>query len=158
MGPIFPIVTLGFALFFSAIPLPLGHQHWMPAWLSLVAFWLVLHQPRYMTVLIAWAVGLVFDLILGAPLSSSAFGLAVAVYLAGLFRLRLRHLAIAQQLVACGAFVLVALQIALLIRVMVGLQAHPMPILITVLTSVSCWPVLALGLSSIARRINGEAL
>ena len=119
---------------------------------------LVLHQPRYMTVLIAWGVGLVFDLILGAPLSSSAFGLAVAVYLAGLFRLRLRHLAIAQQLVACGAFVLVALQIALLIRVMVGLQAHPMPILITVLTSVACWPVLALGLSSIARRINGEAL
>ena len=61
MGPIFPIVTLGFALFLSAIPLPMGHQHWMPAWLSLVAFWLVLHQPRYMTVLIAWVVGLVFD-------------------------------------------------------------------------------------------------
>ena len=158
MGPIFPIVTLGLALFLSAIQLPMGHQHWMPAWLALVAFWMVLHQPRHMTVWVAWAVGLVFDLILGAPMSSSAFGLAVAVYLAGLFRLRLRHLAIAQQLVACGAFVLVALQVGLLIRLMVGLQANPVPILITVLTSVACWPVLALGLSGIARRINGEAL
>ena len=82
----------------------------------------------------------------------------MAVYLAGLFRLRLRHLAIAQQLVACGAFVLVALQIGLLIRVMVGLQANPVPILLTVLMSVACWPVLALGLSGIARRLTGEAL
>lgn len=158
MGPVFPILTLGLALFISAIPLPMGHQHWMPAWLSLVAFWLVLHQPRYMTVLTAWAVGLVFDLILGAPLSSSAFGLAVAVYLAGLFRLRLRHLAIAQQLVACGAFVLVALQISLFVRVVAGYQVNPILILITVLVSVACWPMLALGLSGIARRINKEAI
>ena len=67
-------------------------------------------------------------------------------------------LAIAQQLVACGAFVLVALQIALLIQVMVGLQAHPRTYFDYGTDERGLLAGLALGLSGIARRLTGEAL
>ena len=158
MTPLFPIGVLIVAWFLSAIPLPFEYQIYWPLWLALSAFWFALYAPRFMGVVIAWFLGLSLDLLLGAPLASYAFGLALSVYLAGLFRLRLRHLTWSQQILMAAAFCWITLQGAVWVRWLSGGQGNPLLSTVTACVSGLVWPLVSLSLNRIARRFSVESV
>lgn len=156
MTPLFPLGVLVVTWFLAAVPLPFDYQIYWPQWVPLAALWFALYAPRFMGVVLAWVVGLSLDLLLGAPLASFGFGLALAVYLAGLFRMRLRHMTLPQQILIAILFCWVTLQAAVWVRWLGGGSGNPLLSTITAVVSGLCWPLVSLCLSYMARRVSPE--
>ena len=152
MSPLFPAGVLIASWFLAAVALPSHLQIYWPHWFALGALWFVLHAPNYLGVLIAWFVGLSVDLLTGAPLASNAFGLALAVHLAGLFRRRIQHLSWSQQMISAIVFCWIALQGAVWMRWLAGSEVNPAMSILTALVSGLLWPIYSICLRKLLSR------
>lgn len=141
MTPLFPLGVLLATLFLSAVSLP---QEWLvywPHWMALACFWLVLYAPTWINVVTAWLLGVVLDLLVGTPLASHGFGLALAVYLLSLFHRRVRHLTVIQQVVVVIGFCWVAIQAAVWVRWLTGGTVNPLYSVLTSIVTGLVWPL-----------------
>lgn len=152
MTLLFPVGVLVASWFLAAVALPPHLQFYWPHWIALGALWFVLHAPNYAGVMIAWCVGLSLDLLTGAPLASNAFGLALAVHLAGLFRRRIQHLSWSQQIVVAVVFCWIALQGAVWMRWLVGQEVNPLMSIPISLVSGAIWPLYSSALKRLLAR------
>lgn len=140
MTPLFPIGVLLVTLLLSAVSLP---QEWLiywPHWMGLACFWFVLYAPTWMNVVTAWVLGVVLDLLVGTPLASHGFGLAVAVYILSLVHRRVRHLTLLQQMLMVACFCWVAIQASVWVRWLTGGTVNPLYSVLTSLVTGCLWP------------------
>ena len=75
-------VPLGAALLLSVVPLPQALGLWQPPWLAVAVIWLVLSAPQDARLIVAAGVGLLQDLLVGAPLGLHALAATFLAFLA----------------------------------------------------------------------------
>ncbi len=75
-------VPLGAALLLSVVPLPQALGFWQPPWLAVAVIWLVLSAPQDARLIVAAGVGLLQDLLVGAPLGLHALAATFLAFLA----------------------------------------------------------------------------
>ena len=136
------IVSLTFmsAMLLMIVPLPNWAIWARPEWVFLVLMFWIMEYPEQVGVGVAWAVGLLMDLLTGTILGLHAFVFTLITYLVIKFHPQLRNFPLWQQ--SLMIFVLAMLNLALqywilgLIGTSPGTWAYWLP----ALTSINIWP------------------
>src|SRR3990167_5296711 len=100
------IMTLILALVLALLPMPDWTVWLRPAWVLMVLIYWAIHVPFKVSVGVAWLMGLVMDLLMGALLGEHALAFSIAVYFVSRMYMRLRMYPLMQQGMSVFAFVL----------------------------------------------------
>lgn len=92
-------LTLLLALCLQVMPLADGWQIWRPDWLGLMLIYWCMKAPRRVGVFHGFALGILLDLIEGAPLGQNALLLSLLAFLCALVYPRFRAYSLLQQAV-----------------------------------------------------------
>ncbi|MGK0499870.1 MAG: rod shape-determining protein MreD [Oceanicoccus sp.] len=145
------VVTLVLALLLAIVPLPTWAQWGRPEWVAMVLLYWVIALPEKVGITVAWFVGLIQDVVVGAPIGQHAFALAILAYLALILYQRLRMYTPVQQ--AAVIFVLIGLNQMLghWIQTISGTMSPNLLFLLPALVSALLWPILAVFLRLLRR-------
>lgn len=147
--------TLGFALCLQVMPMAEGWQVWRPEWLGLMLLYWCMHQPQRVGVFHGFVLGLLLDLIEGAPLGQNALTLSLLAFLGALVYPRFRTYSLVQQ----ALLILVLLGLSQLVeqwlRTLFGPFSIHLSILLPSLTAAALWPWLATLFQALRRRQGG---
>ena len=140
------------ALMLTALPMPAWAALWRPAWVALVLIYWCMAGPAYAGVVMAWALGLFMDVLVGSLLGQHALALGIVAFVAHRFHRQVRVLPIWQQ--GVSVFGLVFIYQALILWI-TGIQG--MPILAAAywsspLVSMLLWPWVYIVLRDVRRR------
>lgn len=97
LGVFLFLVSLALALVLEVAPLPEVMQGWRPLWLALVMSFWALEASRGGSLLLAWLVGLLQDVLYGSLLGLHAFFLVIVVFAVLRVQRRLRMFPVWQQ-------------------------------------------------------------
>lgn len=97
LGVFLFLVSLALALVLEVAPLPEAMQGWRPLWLALVMSFWALENSRGGSLLLAWLVGLLQDVLYGSLLGLHAFFLVIVVFAILRVQRRLRMFPVWQQ-------------------------------------------------------------
>lgn len=149
-------VGIALALLLMLVPLPGAIQPLKPYWPALVLVYWTLESNDRVGVGLAFAVGIVADLLNGALLGDQALRLAVLVFIVLHFRSRLRFFPMWQQAMAVWLLLLNNHVLQALIRAFAG--APPMPALSWAAPAVGAavWPFVFLLFDDINTRLRGK--
>jgi rod shape-determining protein MreD len=89
--------TLLLALCLQVMPMAEGWQVWRPDWLGLMLIYWCMKAPLRVGVLHGFVLGLLLDLIVGAPLGQNALLLSLLAFLSALVYPRFRAYSLVQQ-------------------------------------------------------------
>lgn len=136
-------LSVAIALLLNIVPLPLWAQWGRPEFVALVLLYWIIALPERVGIVIAWSVGLLQDIVEGAPLGQNALALAVLAYLALLLYQRLRMYTPLQQ--AGVIFVLVGLNQLLCnwVQTLTGTVSPNLLFLLPAMVSALLWPLLS---------------
>ena len=113
-------VSLLLALLLGLVPLPGLLQPLRPYWLALVlAYWL-LEEPEQIGLGVAFALGVLADLMFGGLLGEQAMRLVVMAFILDRFRARMRFFPLSQQALVIGVLLLNDRVISAAIHVVMG--------------------------------------
>ena len=112
------------AFLLQLMPLPPGAEPFKPYWLGLVVVYWAIEAPERMGLGLAFALGLVGDLLVGELLGEQAMRLVVIAFIVLRFRSRLRFFPLGQQALAVLALLLNDRVVMLMVR---GFSGAPMP-------------------------------
>lgn len=145
------IATLLAAAILAVLPLGRSLAWWRPEWLLLVLVYWAIALPHRVGLFTALVVGLVLDVMDGAPIGQHMLSLGVVVTLARLMYQRLRVFTPAQQ--ASVLFILVGLHqlIGQWLLGFQGVRAEGFAFLIPALSSALFWPPVMLVLRGLRR-------
>lgn len=137
------VFSLIVAQLLNILPLPLWAQWGRPELVALVLIYWVIALPERVGITLAWVVGLVQDIVEGAPLGQNALALAILAYLALLLYQRLRMFTPLQQ--AGVIFMLVGLNQLLCnwVQTLTGTVSPNLLFLMPALISALIWPLLS---------------
>ncbi len=133
-------LSLVIALLLTALPLPNWAQGWRPAWVAITLTYWCLAMPERVGVFLAFAVGLVLDVLQGSILGQHALGLATVGYLAVLYHQRIRVFPLVQQSLVVGSIVFLYLGGMNLIYNLLGSRHYGLDHLLGAVTSACLWP------------------
>ena len=136
------LLTLLCAAVLAILPLTRSLSWWRPEWMLLALVYWTMALPHRVGLVTALAVGLLVDVIEGAPIGQNMAALAVVVTLTSLMYQRLRVFTLFQQ--AAVIFVLAGIH-QLIIQWLQGLQGLAMSgfsFLLPALTSALLWPLI----------------
>jgi len=132
--------SLLFGLIFAILPLPPGVGPARPFLLAmLLAYW-VMEAPNLIGLGIAFAIGLLADLVAATPLGEQALRLVVLAFLVQRFRARLRFFPLWQQALAIGLMLLNDRVIATLLHLVMGDGLPPWSSWLSPLLGMMIWP------------------
>ena len=118
-------VSLLLALLLGLVPLPGLLQPLRPYWLALVlAYWL-LEEPEHIGLGVAFALGVLADLMFGGLLGEQAMRLVVMAFILDRFRARMRFFPLSQQALAIGGLLVNDRVVSAVIHVVLGAPQHP---------------------------------
>ena len=118
-------VSLLLALLLGLVPMPGMLQPLRPYWLALVlAYWL-LEEPEQFGLGVAFALGIVADLVFGGLLGEQALRLVVMAFILDRFRARMRFFPLSQQALVIGVLLLNDRVISAAIHVVMGAPQLP---------------------------------
>jgi rod shape-determining protein MreD len=140
------IMTLAAAILLTLIPLPPLLKILWPYWVALVMIYWCLETQDMVTLGLAFATGLVLDLLTASLLGLHALSLVILVYLVTRFRARIRFFPVWQQALSVLALLLNDRIILLWI---ISLRGEPLPSLefwLPPITGTLIWPGLFLSL------------
>ncbi|GEN23931.1 rod shape-determining protein MreD [Halomonas cupida] len=148
--------TLLFALCLQVMPMAEGWQVWRPDWLGLMLLYWCMHQPERVGVFHGFVLGLLLDLIEGAPLGQNALTLSLLAFLSALVYPRFRTYSLVQQAVLI--FVLLGLSqlVEQWLRTLFGPFSMHLSFLLPSLIGAALWPWLATLFQALRRRPTGE--
>ncbi|WP_394172769.1 rod shape-determining protein MreD [Thalassotalea litorea] len=147
-------ITIFISLIFSIIPLPIALDAYRPNWALLVLCYWSMALPNRVSVLTAWFVGLLLDVLLGSVLGINAFALAMVVYVMANNYQAIRNFSLWQQSLIIGLLTaLYHLLIFWVQRFVFGVD-FSMTYLIPVITSAILWWVIFLLLRKIRRQFK----
>lgn len=144
-------LTLVLALWLSIVPLPLWAQWGRPQMVAMVLLFWIIAMPERVGIGVAWVVGLVQDVVVGAPLGQHAFALSLLAYLTLVLYQRLRMYAPVQQ--ATVMFVLIGLHQLLChwVQTLTGTVSPNLLFLLPALVSALLWPMVSVFLRTVRR-------
>ena len=143
--PRFPgavLVTLLLAIVLTIIPLSEEIAAWRPEWIALTLIhWGLVIKDR-VSLVVAFAVGLIIDTLYGSILGQHALGFVLVTYLAVRLGLRMNPEAFLQQMTLLAAGLFLYLLISLLVKGFNGNQVSGgLFYWASLLSSVVIWPV-----------------
>lgn len=145
------LATLLAAAILAVVPLGRTLAWWRPEWLLLVLVYWTIALPHRVGLFTALAIGLVLDVMDGAPIGQHMLSLGLVVTLARLMYQRLRVFSPAQQ--ASVLFILVGLHqlVGQWLLGVQGVRAEGFAFLIPALSSALLWPPVMLALRGLRR-------
>lgn len=143
------------AFLLQLMPLPPGAEPFKPYWLGLVVVYWAIEAPERMGLGLAFALGLVGDLLVGELLGEQAMRLVVLAFIVLRFRSRLRFFPLGQQALAVLALLLNDRVVTLMIRGFSGEAMPPATFWIAPLTGTLAWPMLYVLLDNLRLRQRG---
>ena len=148
------IGTLAFALLLMLVPLPHVLEPFKPYWPALFLLYWSLESEDRVSLGLAFAVGLVADLLNGVVLGEQALRLCALVFIALRFRSRLRFFPMWQQALAVLALLLNDRVLLLVVRVLAGASLPPANWWIAPFVGAALWPFLFLLLDDLRARLR----
>lgn len=145
-------LTLFAGLVLAIWPLPDIARPFWPAWLGMIIIYWGMALPQRVSVGIAWAAGLLLDVLHGALLGEHALALTVLALLTRQWHLRLRVFPVQQQMLAVALLLVVYELILFWIRGIAGSGIPLWNALGPALTSAVAWPWLFYVLRGLRRR------
>jgi rod shape-determining protein MreD len=146
--------TLVFALLSMLVPLPSVLEPFKPYWPALFLLYWSLESEDRVTLGLAFAIGLVADLLNGVLLGEQALRLCALVFIALRFRSRLRFFPMWQQTLAVLALLLNDRILLLIVRVLAGASLPPASWWISPFVGAALWPFLFLLLDDLRMRLR----
>lgn len=143
------------AFLLQLMPLPPGAEPFKPYWLGLVVVYWAIEAPERMGLGLAFALGLVGDLLVGELLGEQAMRLVVLAFIVLRFRSRLRFFPLGQQTLAVLALLLNDRVVTLMIRGFSGEAMPPGAFWIAPLIGTLAWPMLYVALDNLRLRQRG---
>ena len=148
-------VSLLLALLLGLVPLPGLLQPLRPYWLALVlAYWL-LEEPEQIGLGVAFALGVLADLVFGGLLGEQAMRLVVMAFILDRFRARMRFFPLSQQAVVMGVLLLNDRVISAAIHVVMGAPQLPWLYWLAPLLGLLLWAPLHFALDTLRLRRRG---
>ena len=142
-------VTVALALVFAVIPLPGFLAVIWPFWMGLVVIYWVLEYPRFMTLGLAFALGLLLDLLTASLLGLHALRLVILAYLVLRFRARLRFFPPWQLGLSVFALLVNDRIILLWVNSLVGQPLPPLSYWLPAIAGALTWPPFFIALDRI---------
>ncbi|MBA2778813.1 rod shape-determining protein MreD [Billgrantia kenyensis] len=146
-------LTLLLALCLQVMPLAEGWQIWRPDWLGLMLIYWCMAAPDRVGVLHGFVLGVLLDLIEGAPLGQNALALSLLAFLSALVYPRFRAYSLVQQ----SLLVLVLLGLVQLLeqwlRTLFGPFSMHLAFLLPSLIGAALWPWLVTMFQAFERRL-----
>jgi len=118
----FIILSIIVAMMLTILPLPFWAVWLRPLWVPAVVFYWALALPERFSIVAAWCVGILLDVLLGTLLGENALGLTVAVFVISKLSTRIRLFPMWQQV---SIIFLLCLCYLTLIFWMQGLSGQP---------------------------------
>jgi rod shape-determining protein MreD len=146
--------TLAFALLSMLVPLPAVLEPFKPYWPALILLYWSLESEDRVTLGLAFAVGLVADLLNGVVLGEQALRLCALVFITMRFRSRLRFFPMWQQTLAVLALLLNDRLLLLIVRILSGAMLPPASWWISPFVGAALWPFLFLLLDDLRARLR----
>ncbi|GGP61400.1 MULTISPECIES: rod shape-determining protein MreD [Shewanella] len=84
-------LTLFIGMMFQIMPLPTMVEAWRPDWLLMVLVYWAMALPHRYSILTAWILGVLLDVLLGATLGIRSLALSLVIYIVVLLCQRLRN-------------------------------------------------------------------
>ncbi len=145
--------TLLLALCLQVMPMADGWQIWRPDWLGLMLIYWCMKAPHRVGVLHGFVLGILIDLLEGAPLGQNALTLSLLAFLCALVYPRFRAYSLVQQAV----LILVLLGIVQLVeqwlRTLLGPFSIHLSFLLPSLIGAVLWPWLVTLFEALGRRL-----
>ena len=148
-------VSLLLALLLGLVPLPAMLQPLRPYWLALVlAYWL-LEEPERIGLGVAFALGVLADLVFGGLLGEQALRLVVMAFILDRFRARMRFFPLSQQALVIGVLLLNDRVITAAIHVVMGAPQLPWMYWLAPLLGLLLWAPLHFALDTLRLHRRG---
>jgi len=133
--------SLVVTLMLGLLPLPTLLQPLRPYWLALVLAYWVIEAPERVGLGLAFASGIIADLLYGALLGEQALRLTILAFILQRFRARIRFFPMSQQMLAIGGLLLNDRIISAVIHVLVGEPTLPWAYWWAPLLGMALWPL-----------------
>ncbi|WP_144212332.1 rod shape-determining protein MreD [Shewanella donghaensis] len=104
-GRIVVLITIFIGMMFQIMPLPAIVEAWRPDWLLMVMIYWAMALPHRYSVLTAWVIGVLLDVLLGATLGVRSLAFSIVIYLIVIQSQRLRNFTRWQQSILVALFV-----------------------------------------------------
>ncbi len=149
-------VSLLLALCLQVMPLPDAWLVWRPDWLGLILIYWCVVAPQRVGVFHGFILGLLLDLIEGAPLGQNALVMALVAFLALLVYQRMRAYALVQQAVLVFVLLGIAQLLEQWLRTIFGPFAINLAFLLPALIGAVLWPWFYTLLQMLRRRLGAS--
>ncbi|WP_394493166.1 rod shape-determining protein MreD [Shewanella sp. ENK2] len=99
------LVTIFIGMMFQIMPLPKIVEAWRPDWLLMVMIYWAMALPHRYSILTAWVLGVLLDVLLGATLGIRSLAFSIVIYVIVMQSQRLRNFTRWQQSILVAIFV-----------------------------------------------------
>ncbi|MGO2132303.1 MAG: rod shape-determining protein MreD [Halomonas sp.] len=149
-------LSLFLALCLQVMPLADEWQIWRPDWMGLMLVYWCMQTPDRVGIFHGFVLGILLDLIEGAPLGQNALLLSLLAFLAALIHSRFRHYSMVQQAVMVLVLLGTVQLLEQWLRTLIGSFSIHLSFLLPSLISALLWPWLSTLLRAL-RRLPGNA-
>ncbi len=146
-------VTLLLSLCLQVMPLADGWQVWRPDWLGLMLIYWCMREPLRVGVFHGFVLGLLVDLIEGAPLGQNALLLSLLAFLCALVYARFRAYSLVQQAVLIFVLLGMVQLVEQWLRALFGPFSMHLSFLLSALIGAVLWPWLTTLFEALGRRL-----
>ena len=148
------LFSLLIALVASIMPMPLKVDAFRPDWVLIVLVYWSLALPNRVSVLTAWVMGLLLDVLLGSVLGVHAAAMAISVYISAVNFQKIRNFSVWQQSLIVGVIAaLYHLLVFWMQRMLTDIVFLPI-YLYPVVTAMVIWPWVFLLLRKVRRHFK----
>ena len=136
------ILSLLIAMLLMILPLP---QWWLaiqPQWLALVVIYWVMMPPHKITLPLAWGLGLLIDVLLGAPLGVHALAMMLVAFFARSHSTTLYYMSLSQQMMVVFALSFLYTFVIFITQKLLGIPINSLLFWLSPLASALFWPLI----------------
>ncbi len=141
--PWFVALTLAFAFTINLLPLSGLALSLRPDFFALVLLYWAIHQPRWIGIGVAWACGLLTDVVEANLFGQHALAYAILGFAAGYFHRRVLRFPLWQQALHVLGLLLVAQGVVVVLRLMSGASPPTPTIVLASVSSALIWPIVS---------------
>jgi len=141
--PWFVALTLALAFTINLLPLSGLALSLRPDFFALVLLYWAIHQPRWIGIGVAWACGLLTDVVEANLFGQHALAYAILGFAAGYFHRRVLRFPLSQQALHVLGLLLVAQAVVVVLRLMSGASPPTPAIALASVSSALIWPIVS---------------
>ena len=145
-------IALLVAFLLSVVPVAPELQPLRPAWVALVLAYWIIESPGRVGMALAFALGILQDLIVGGMLGENALRLVVVTFILLRFRARIRFFPLTQQAAIIALILFNDRIISVALHAFWRLPAAPWTAWLTPMIGFALWPILFIAIDSLRLR------